>query len=300
MPHITCQKCGKKFDTTSDNLYSGAQSLLCPHCGHKNAGGTAAPTPSTPSASAPPPMIVPPASAGAPPPPQSPKQRPEFETNRQGRFFAAYVATIKALLTNPKDYFKKYEMFRDLQSLFLFAYLNQLFATIPTALVQGLVFSLLSRFAGQMDDEGGRLFSQLMPGFSLIYGMLLILFGPLFSLLLSVVWSGLHHFFLKIIGTTQKDYATTLQVYLHFSFMSVICIPFVILGLIPILGGLFSLAMLGLIITYLIFYKIIGMAELHQIPTDRAAFSFIALVVACCCCCLAPWPILVGLANYNH
>lgn len=225
--------------------------------------------------------------------------------NRQGRFVRAYFENIKALLLQPKDYFKNYALMNDTGEAVLFAYLNNLFVCLIGVAVHGLVLALLVHFAKisgefSVDDLPPELplfiveniSSILALGAGVLYG-LVVLIGPVLQILMMFLWAGVHHLFLLLVGGTRQDYLKTLQVYALFTFIFVVLTPLVLFMAVPFLGAVIGLVFGGVVLAYKIFFYVNGMSDVHGITPTRAFFSWFSMSFVCCCLMALPFILLI-------
>ena len=224
---------------------------------------------------------------------------------RKGRFFRAYFSNIKELLLNPQGYFKSFKLFDDTFGAVLFAWLNHFLVICFGASLQLVVMGVVFYFAkGSGEFSLDDLPPELPPiirdnigkfmaaGIGFFYTFLLVLM-PFIQVAFTFLWSGIHHLFLVVVGGTQKAFTVTLQVHLLFSFISVIGIPVTIFMMIPLVGVLVSLAYGIFVLIYLVFYYVIGIAEVHQISTGRAFLSWLAMIFVCCCLMAVPFALIM-------
>ena len=223
---------------------------------------------------------------------------------RQGRFFRAYFSNIKELLFNPLDYFKKFKLFEKTGGAVLFAYCNHLFLFLCMSIFHISLVALLVYFGNASGEFSMQDLTQDLPpdippfvvenfpklmaaglGFFYIFGLLL---GPLMQIAVTFLWSGIHHLFLMVVGGTKQSFEKTVQVHLLFSFVGLISMPFMVFMIIPILGVLLGVAFGLMVFIYMIFYYVVGMAEVHQISTGRAFASGLVMVFSCCCLMALP------------
>lgn len=294
MSQIKCEKCKSKFDPKQTSgldpeIYAGSVSQVCPFCGHNNATSSA----SSQSSSA---DQVPHSPVPTQPVAQAPsntqavyKQGIPFDVDRKNRFWGSYFETLKLLLLQPIEFFKNYRPFEDLSGLLLFAGMNFLINAVFSIFFQSLIFFIVFQFFPQSQIPAeARPFINLFGGFWLIAIFIGLFLGPLLGILVTFIYSGLHHLMLITVGGSKKTFIATANVHFLFSFIQVVSLPVVFISFIPFLGTLIAFALMIGMLLYLVFYFVIGMAEVHNISVGLALLSVFILIFICCCLCFLP------------
>lgn len=273
MAKLTCQNCSQKFDS---ELIPGIINYLCPSCGFDNKPKAESAPPATPAT----PAIPAPTHYG-------PKKRIPFDAERKTRFWGSYFATLKEMFVGPTDFYKRYEIFQDSTSLFLFTYMNHLWSVLMGVIMHSLLMlGIGALILSQIEEELP--LGLFGASFTLFY-IFAVFLGPFLSMLMSIVISAVHHFFLKVIGGSTKPYGTTMNVHFAFSFFNAVSAPLSLFLIIPFLGSLVALALFAGMIVYLIFYQIIGMADVHEISGGKSFLSWAMIMITCCCLWMLPF-----------
>lgn len=263
MALIQCRQCEKVFD--SDLIPPGAP-LLCVYCGADNGGARDAVSP----AGLPPPLpTASDFSGGSGSVPPSERPRCEWEVNWKTNPVGAYVNTFREVITSPVKYFGTIRPFDDYVSLTALMYVNSFIAVVSALIFQFLVGFAPLLFTQKFDEMA--LGATMGLGFGLCFAFV----APLFTVLGLILGAGIMHFFLRVIGGTQKNFDTTFTVYGLSTMANVF-------GIVPFLGN-FAVMIYSFII------NIGGQAEAHEIPPLKAFLAFILPTLICCCC-------FVGLA----
>lgn len=282
---MQCKNCDKAFDTSY--IPPGAP-LLCTYCGHDNTGVDAQsagdtftePTqPTTPfsetqtKASAVDSGDMPPLPPLPPVPPSSGSQGgggeshlrvvSEWEAGWKVNPFKAYVDTFKKVVLEPTSYFATITPIKDYAAIFVLLYVN-LFIALFAGVLWGQLFNFsLLKILSQQPElfyERTSLIGELCGAF----------FGPLLFIVIIFVMAGIHHFFLRTVAGSKKDFDSTITIYTLGSVVYVFKI-------VPVLGDL-------AVFVYKIILTIFGMADMHEVPQSKAFLAWVFPVLICCCC----------------
>ena len=175
----------------------------------------------------------------------------------------AYVDTFKKVILQPTAYFATITPMKDYTAVFVLLYVN-LFISLFVGVLWGQLFnfSIFKIFSKnpELFYEKTSLFAQLCGAF----------FGPLIMIVMVFIMAGIQHFFLRTVAGSKKDFDATITVYTLGSVVYVFKI-------VPLLGDL-------AIFVYQTILSILGMADMHEVPTSKAFLAWVLPILICCCC----------------
>ncbi len=212
-----------------------------------------------PSFTPPPPPVFP--TTPIPPPP-TPPQRSGPPWEQPGPFLQRFVDTLRGVLLDPTNFFRTMRREGGIVQPFTF-YL------VCGAVV--LAMSLFWNLAGfGMGSFGGRGDFGPAAGAGLLTGVIgLLIFGCIFLVIGTFIWAGILHVCLMLIGGQKYSFEATFRVVCYASGGPSLW------SIVPMCGGIIG----GI---WSIVATIIGLAEVHETTTGKAAVAVLLPLIACC------------------
>jgi hypothetical protein len=247
----------------------------CPNCGAEVVASEALePYPAPLQAPAPPPW-------SAPPPPLEEASRdgggtPWDDRERLG-FPTALVDTTRQVLTRPADFFRGMPVASGIGSPLLYgvilAWLGAVAAGFYSALFHSIVGTGLAEALTQLLNPGAVPASSPFAGVMEGWGgfALQVVFGAVFAAIGIVIWAGVLHLALLLLGGAQRGFEATLRVVSFSQAASIVL-------LVPFCGQLAG--PLWALVLY-----VIGLAEAQRIGYGKAIGAVLLPLLLLCCCC---------------
>lgn len=265
-----CPHCREVFDAAAP----GQQS--CPKCG----GALYVPPPIEALASAP---VLAASTPGAPGPGTPPVSEvpPPLEATPRGPLFAAFVETLKQVLTEPGRFFDRLPAKGPTTAPLGFAvaviwagsFVGAIFERAMTS--PGDYRALLDKARDQFGDNAAfgsvkQWLEYVEPGpwSSVILRSLLL--TPLLAAVGLYITAGLNHLFLMLPGKAPRGFDAT------FRATAYACAPALLLA-VPQIGGLVALVWAIVLMT-------MGLARVHRVPSSASFGAVVAPYILLCCC----------------
>jgi hypothetical protein len=275
---------------------------LCPICEHPlpetpvshcpNCGADVVAAPPEPYLT---PQVLPPA-----PPPDgwTPEPHPRAagtpwdERGRIG-FLAALIETTRQVLTGPTAFFRAMPVESGIGSPLLYGVILGWIGTVAAGFYQALFHSIvgtslveaLTRLVNPGAVPSGSALSGFLEGWGGFAGQ--VVFGGVFAAIGVVLYAGVLHLALLLLGGAQRGFEATLRVV---SFSQAVCILFLVPFCGQLAGALWALVL-----------YVIGIAEAHGIGYGKAVGAVLLPLVLLCCCCGAVFSLVflgaAGLAT---
>lgn len=262
---------------------------LCPVCQHELSDPPPAACPSCGTAlgvAEAPPALPPPAEP-FPGPSSTPAEAgtPWDDRTRLG-LLTALVETTRQVLTAPGAFFRGMPVTGGLGSPLIYALIVGWLGVVATAFYQALYQSIagpgLSGLGESPELAAALGWAQGWAGF---FSQLLL--GGVFVVVGVMLWSGLVHLLLLLLGGASRGFEATARVVAYAQAVSVLC-------LVPFCGGLVG----GV---WAIVVQTIGLAAAQRIGHGKAVAAVLLPLVLLCCCCAAAFGTLfagaLGLAG---
>lgn len=207
-----------------------------------------------------PPMTFPP----PPPPPPFPggsgggsssygRSGPPWEGD--GSLVDRFVATARQLLTEPNAFFPQMRITGGLQNPIVYLVIGLLVAGVASTMYSFVVPGSMGGFGAMRLGVGS--------------GAGSIIMVPLFGLVGSFIGAGIFHIVLSLLGGAKQPFEATYRVVAYVGGTTAL------FNLIPICGGLIG----GI---YGLYLYIIGLANVHETDTTKAAIAVLTPAVLCC------------------
>ncbi len=302
-----CAFCQKTFET----VRFGVQA--CPHCGQQvHLADPSAPVPTQPAPQAPPP----PAGAwgeGAPqgsPPPGAPfpgapfpgavpgaawavgEADAPFALRSSRGFLQGYVATWKLACLQPAEFFRSVRVgapgsavLFGVVAMTIASWFQTLYGALMGAATRGMVQEMLKQVpqGSQFQDTW---MVQWMSGATVVGTVAQILAAPFVSAIWILIWAGIYHVALLVLGAASRGFEATLTVVGYAS-------GALLVGAAPV-PGLANLV--GAV--WFAFAAAIGFREAQRTTGGKAWTALLLPFLAvCACCCAAGWMIFTGLSG---
>jgi hypothetical protein len=198
----------------------------------------------------------------------------------------ALVETTRQVLTAPGAFFRSMPVTGGLGSPLLYALVIGWLGVVATAFYQALYQSIVgSGFSGLGDQP------QLVAALGWVQGwagfFTQLVLGGVFVVVGVMVWSGIVHLLLLLLGGASRGFEATARVVAYAQAVSVLC-------LVPFCGGLVG----GV---WAIVVQTSGLAAAQRIGLGKAAVAVLLPLILLCCCCAAAFGTLfagaLGLAG---
>lgn len=198
-------------------------------------------------------------------PPPSGRTGPPWEG--AGEFVQRYVETVRGVLTDPKAFFANMRLTGGLQVPVTFALVG-----IGVSAIAGAVYS-------SFGSLGGYGFGGGMPGGGFVGTLVMTLVLGTAGLFIG---AGIFHLMLTLLGAARQPFEATLRVVAYAGGSTAL------IGLIPFCGSLIG----GL---YAIYLYIVGLADVHETDTTKAAIAVLTPAVVCCLLFVLLWGTVAAL-----
>ncbi len=203
---------------------------------------------------------------------------PSWEREDAGSAPARMLASIREVMLAPAATFKAMPVTGGFGRPFSFYIVAQLLNAL-------LMAAGMAALVGTMGDtlaetpQYAPLAKMGAGGAALVYFALYAIAAPLGLF----IWSFIQHALLKMWGAEGADHEATFRVlaYTHGA-AAFIALPFNLLGLIPVVGALFSMIAM-LIGIWAIVVQILAFVETHRISGGKAAGAVLCPMILCCC-----------------
>lgn len=258
----------------------------CPNCGAEvvEVGG---PPPALPPQL--PPSPGPTAEPGSAPTPAGGEGTPWDDRERVG-LTAALIETTRQVLARPADFFRSMPVTRGIASPLLYGtllgWLGAVAAGFYSALFYSIVGTSLVEAVTQLVNPAAAPSNSPLAGVLEGWGGFVgqLVFGGVFAAIGIVLYAGVLHLALLLLGGAQRGFEATLRVV---SFSQAVCILFLLPFCGQLIGALWALAL-----------YVIGIAQAHRIGYGKAIGAvLLPLVVLCCCCGAVVGIVSLGVAG---
>jgi hypothetical protein len=198
------------------------------------------------------------------------KKPAPFEDRDNFSLVDGFINTLKEVLFNPVQFFRTLHPKGD-------GFMPILYAIILIFIIN-IVGFFFAKILG-LQDMWMKIFRQYMGDTfpynesfmtrSMISQLLML---PFLQMIALIIVAGIMHLFVIIVGANKNGFIATLRVIGYSQSASVF-------QLIPFVGGLIGL------VYYIVLY-VIGIRELHETTTNKAAWAVFLPVILCCVCVL--------------
>jgi hypothetical protein len=272
---------------------------LCPICEHPlpetsvgrcpNCGAEVVPSEALePDALTP---LLPPASSPVPAPePGADGAGTPWDSRTRIGFLTALVETTRQVLTGPTEFFRAMPVTGGIGSPLFYGVILAWFGAAAASLYSALFHSIvgaglveaLMRLVDPSAVPASSPFAGVMEGWG---GFLLqLVFGGVFAAIGIVIYSGILHLALLLLGGAQRGFEASLRVV---SFSQAVSIVFLVPFCGQLAGPFWALVL-----------YVIGVAQAHRIGYGKAiAAVLLPLLVVCCCCGALLGLIFLGAAG---
>lgn len=192
---------------------------------------------------------------------------PSWERRDEIGFVAALLATIKEVLLDPGQTFRRMPLSDGLWGPLLFIVIVGSIGAIVS-----FIYNIMFRVTlmGVMQNAPGFSTEEQLLGIGMIFVFLVL--SPVIIGITAFVWAGIYHVCLMLTGGAKQDYETTFRVICYASGATSL------LQLIPCAGGLAA-------IVWFLYSGTIGLQETHQTTTGKALMALLLPLIVCCLCC---------------
>ena len=185
-----------------------------------------------------------------------------------GEFVQRYVETVRAVLTDPMTFYANMRLTGGLQGPVSFALVG-----IGISAVAGAVYRFLPLGRGfgipGMGMAGGGFVAALV--MALVLGVVGLFIG-----------AGIFHLVLSLLGAARQPFEATLRVVAYGAGATALA------GLVPICGSFIGAL-------YAIYLYIVGIADVHETDTTKAAIAVLTPAVVCCVLFALLWGTVAAL-----
>lgn len=273
-----CPHCQQTIVSTQDRFCSSCGGVLPIETGAEDPAAIPAPPPA--------PVVPPPlpaAGGGADDPAGPARPGIPWEAREQLGFLTAFVETTRQVLLAPTAFFRAMPVSGGMGSPLVYGlivgYLGLVVQAVYDTILRLVVGPTLGPLGG--DPRFEQLAGFLEGGLGLV-GTLIA--GPFVIVIALLVFAGITHLFLLLLGGARRDFEATFRVIAYTSATAVFSI-------LPFCGGLIGLV-------WRVVLAVLGLAEAHGIGRGTAAGAvLLPLVLFCCCCGLALALAFGGLAS---
>lgn len=185
-----------------------------------------------------------------------------------GEFVPRYVDTVRGVLTDSKNFFASMRLQGGLQAPVTFALVGMAIGALSSALFSSFGPGLGSYGLPGGGMGGGFIGTLVM---SLMLGVLGLFIG-----------AGIFHLMLSLLGAAKQPFEATLRVVAYAGGATAL------IGLIPVCGSV-----IGAI--YGIYLYIIGLADVQECDTGKAAIAVLTPAVVCCVLFALLWGTIMAL-----
>ena len=284
-----CAFCQKTFDTDRFGVQP------CPHCGQQvHLADPRAPVPTEPAPPAAPPP--PPPGAWAGPVPGAPWAVGEadapFAQRASRGFLSTYVATWKLACLQPAEFFRSVKVgapgsavLFGVVAMTVASWFQTLYGALMGAATRGMLQEALRQVpqGSQFQDTW---MVQWMSGATVVGTAAQLVAAPFLSAIWILIWAGVFHVALLVLGAASRGFEATLTVvgYASGALLS---------GAAPV-PGLANLV--GAV--WFSFAAAIGFREAQRTTAGKAwTVLLLPFLAVCACCCAVGWMMLTGLSS---
>ena len=201
-----------------------------------------------------------------PRPPAEPAWRTGPAWEGPGAPVEKFIATARALVTDPNGFFPRLRLTGGLQDPMIYLLIGLAISGLASAVYSYVTPSSMMGNYGAM--AGG--------------GLGMVIAYPLFGLVGSFIGGGLFHLVLSLLGGVKQPFEATYRV------VAYVMGTTSLFALVPICGG-FVGAIYGL------YLYIIGLANVHECDTGKAAIAVLAPAVVCCVAMFLFWAAIAAV-----
>jgi hypothetical protein len=298
-----CAFCQKPFDTDRFGVQP------CPHCGQQvHLADPGAPVPTQPAPPAPPPPGA--WQGGAPPGPGLPgtpfpgsvpgapwavgEADAPFDRRSSLGWISSYVATWKLACLQPAEFFRSVRIgspgsavLFGVLAMTIASWFQTLYGALMGAATRGLVQDML-RQVPQGDRFQDTWMVHWMSGATVIGTLAQLVAAPFVSAIVLLLWAGIYHVALLVLGAASRGFEATLTVVGYAS-------GALLVGAAPV-PGLASLV--GTV--WFAFAAAAGFREAQRTTSGKAWTALtLPFLAFCACCCAAGWMIMTGLSSFK-
>ncbi|MBL8139828.1 MAG: YIP1 family protein [Acidobacteria bacterium] len=188
-----------------------------------------------------------------PPPPGGGSLRTGPAWEGDGAPVEKFIATARALVTDPNGFFPRLRLSGGLQNPIIYLAIGLAIAGLASAVYS---FVTPSSFMGN--------FGAMSSG-----GVMMVVMYPVMGIVGSFIGAGLFHLVLSLLGGVKQPFEATYRV------VAYVMGTTSLFSLVPICGGFIG----GI---YAIYLYIVGLANAHECDTTKAAIAVLAPVAICC------------------
>ncbi len=204
-----------------------------------------------------------------PPPPPPPgggslRTGPAWEAD--GAPVEKFIATARALVTDPNGFFPRLRLTGGLQNPMIYLVIGLAISGLASAVYS---FFTPRSFMGSYGAMSGG-------------GLGMVIAYPLFGLVGSFIGGGLFHLVLSLLGGVKQPFEATYRV------VAYVMGTTSLFALVPICGGFIG-AIYGL------YLYVIGLANVHECDTGKAAIAVLTPAVVCCVAVFLFWAAIAAL-----
>lgn len=287
-----CAFCQKPFDTDRFGVQP------CPHCGQQvHLADPNAPAQTQPVAQPAPPPAAPP--QGHPPGFPGPgatwavgeADAPFVDRATQG-WIATYVSTWKLSCLQPAEFFRSVKVgapgsavLFGVIAMTLASWFQTLYGALMGAATRGMIEDVLKQVpqGSQYQDTW---MVQWMSGITAVGVLAQLVAAPFISAIWILLWAGVYHVALLVLGAASRGFEATLTVVGYAS-------GAMLVGAAPV-PGLANLV--GAV--WFAFAAAAGFREAQRTTTGKAWTALLLPYLAlCACCCAAAWMMVTGLSS---
>jgi hypothetical protein len=286
-----CAFCQKTFDTDRFGVQP------CPHCGQQvHLADPSAPAPTEPVAPAAPPPPPPGAWAG---PGQVPgagwavgeADAPFAQRASQGRL-STYVSTWKLACLQPAEFFRSVKVgspgsavLFGVVAMTVASWFQTLYGVLLGAATRGMIQEALRQVpqGSQFQDTW---MVQWMSGATVVGTVAQLVAAPFLSAIWILIWAGVYHVALLVLGAASRGFEATLTVVGYAS-------GALLIGAAPVpgLANLVGAVWFG-------FAAAIGFREAQRTTNGKAWTALLLPFLAvCACCCAVGWMVVSGISS---
>ncbi|MEI6224767.1 MAG: Yip1 family protein [Deltaproteobacteria bacterium] len=286
-----CAFCQKTFDTDRFGVQP------CPHCGQQvHLADPRAPAPTEPVFQAAPPPPPPGAWTGPGPVPGASwavgeADAPFAQRSSQG-FLSTYVSTWKLACLQPAEFFRSVKIgspgsavLFGVIAMTVASWFQTAYGVLLGAATRGMIQEALRQVpqGSQFQDTW---MVQWMSGVTLVGTVAQLVAAPFLSAIWILIWAGVYHVALLVLGAASRGFDATLTVVGYAS-------GALLIGAAPVpgLANLVGAVWFG-------FAAAIGFREAQRTTSGKAWTALLLPFLAvCACCCAAGWMMISGLSS---
>ena len=286
-----CAFCQKTFDTDRFGVQP------CPHCGQQvHLADPRAPAPTEPVFQAAPPPPPPGAWVGPGPVPGASwavgeADAPFAQRASQG-FLSTYVSTWKLACLQPAEFFRSVKIgspgsavLFGVIAMTVASWFQTAYGVLLGAATRGMIQEALRQVpqGSQFQDTW---MVQWMSGVTLVGTVAQLVAAPFLSAIWILIWAGVYHVALLVLGAASRGFDATLTVVGYAS-------GALLIGAAPVpgLANLVGAVWFG-------FAAAIGFREAQRTTSGKAWTALLLPFLAvCACCCAAGWMMISGLSS---